>query len=161
MTDSDKPVPKKVIEKEVNQPAHTKSVLKPPAKKVHGYLGVLKMNTALVRCVCEDPNISSGWCFIHGKFISTKVKAREELIAATQADVEDEILDSSEQQDKTPDAKKRKANGDDKVVKHFADEDSCVYKWKDIQVGRKYKAMSVGNQSRTRTGMVLVPLDDI
>lgn len=39
----------------------------------------------------------------------------------------------------------------------FPDKFACVYKWSQIKVGQTYVAMSVGNQPRSRTGIVLVP----
>ena len=85
-----------------------------------------------------------------------KVK-RDEAPATQAEDVEDEIIDSSEAQDLPA---KRTKKQPVKTGKHFPEEDSCCYNWKQIQVGRKYKAMSVGTESRSRTGLVLVPLDD-
>lgn len=90
-----------------------------------------------------------------------KVK-RDEAPQTQAEDVEDEIIDSSEAHDTpaTQPAAKRTKKQPVKTGKHFAEEDSCCYNWKQIQVGRKYKAMSVGTESRSRTGLVLVPLDD-
>jgi len=158
MTDTDKPAPKKVNEKETNQPSHTKTVLKPAAKKVQRRLEFTRMNTALVKCLCNLPRDSrGGWCFIHNKLIPAQGK-RDELIAATQADVEDEIIDSSEAPAAPVPAKKQKKAA--VTAQEFPEEDSTVFKWEDIQIGKRYKCMSFGNKERRRTQKLLVPIDD-
>lgn len=158
MADSDKPAPKKVNEKETNQPSHTKTALKPAAKKVPLLPG---MSTEFLRCICNDaisPHWRGTYCYVHHKFYYPKGK-RDELIAATQADVEDEIIDSSEAP-AAPVAASKKKKATSAVAQEFPEEDSTVFKWADIQIGKRYKCMSFGNKERHRTQKLLVPIDD-
>lgn len=42
----------------------------------------------------------------------------------------------------------------------FPSELACVSKWEDIEVGKVYRVMAVGATPRSRTGFVLVPLNE-
>jgi len=156
MADSEKPTPKKVSDKEPNQVIGSKVQLKPSSKKV---LGQSSLVTSPVKCVCnETSKIWPRYCFVCSKFVSKAKTLRDELIAATQADIEDdvdEILDSNEEH--VP--KKSKKEAVEKPHVHYPLQHVCVYKWGQITVGQKYKAMSVGQESRSRTGLVLVPIE--
>lgn len=154
MADSEKPTPKKVVALELNQVSAPKHQLKPAPKKV---LVLGTMTTYPVKCVCEKELVGYGYCFVCNKYVFN-IKKREEL-PLTQAPVDDieddEVLDSNEEP-----VHKDKKKKDDKPHIQYPRQHVCVYKWGQIVVGQKYKAMSVGQESRSRTGLVLVPIDD-
>lgn len=102
--------------------------------------------------------------------------AADEQAAEEPEDFDDDIEESSEAQaapvpaatqpTPKPAAKKVKKAHPATVPKdlmklagvEYPPEYACVFKWQQIDVGRTYKAMSVGKTPRSRTGIVLVPL---
>jgi len=163
MADSDKPTPKKVIEKEVNQVPLAKVQLKPAPTMLWK---AFPFQTKPLACACEEIKsipLSVGYCFVCNKhpnfpYFQTKL---EDKIPATQVDdiEDDEVLDSNEES-ALPVAKrvKKEKKDDDKPHILYPRQHVCIYKWGQIEVGQKYMAMSVGQESRSRTGIVLVPI---
>jgi hypothetical protein len=169
MADSEKPSGKKpVSDKDTTILSQGRIQMKPAAKKV-------TYTTSVLKCVCQS-TIYGAYCFVHynkakvDQPIISQVAATEDLsdsidepehdIESTKEHLEKEVkalaaLVEDKKRKKQKAAKAEKAAHD---APQYADEDACVFKWKQIAVGTEYKAMSVGKTPRSRTGIVLVPI---
>lgn len=163
MADSEKHTPKKVSTAESSQLANARVQLKPAPRKV---LHHTRLTTLPVKCICNEPKAAHlfyhFWCFVCNKFVQ---KVKRDDMPATQApdavdDSIEEVIDEGSINEHKGEAPSKKAKKDEKPHVQYPRQHVCVYKWGQIVVGQKYKAMSVGQESRSRTGLVLVPIDD-
>ena len=176
MADSEKaPVKKPALDKDTTVLSQGRIQMKPAAKKV-------TYTTSVLKCACQS-TLYGAYCFVH----YNKAKVDQPITQHVTEDLSDSVEEpdyaedyqnveaSKEHLEKEVKAlaamieeKKRKkgkpsapkaAKEEKPEAPLYAPENSCVFKWKKIEVGTVYKAMSVGRTPRSRTGIVLVPIN--